>query len=89
MNTRKENGFVAWNNPAKYFEPRLALQQGAALQELTRMILTRAKNPEETRKKLIIYQSKVKDGAKRVSNKVKACMKVPAQNLHALVAAGR
>ena len=42
MNTRNENGFVAWNNLAKYFEPRLARQQGAALQELTRMILIRA-----------------------------------------------
>ena len=61
MNTRKENGFVAWNNLGRYFEPRLALQQGAALQELTRMILTRAKNPEETRRMMVTYQSKVKD----------------------------
>ena len=61
MNTRHEHGFVAWNNLAKFFEPRLALQQGAALQELTRMILTRAKTPEETRKMMVVFQSKVKD----------------------------
>ena len=43
VNTRNENGFAAWLNLCKYFEPRIALQQGAALQELTKMILSRAK----------------------------------------------
>ena len=45
----------------KSFEPRLALQQGAALQELTRMITTPARTPEETRKIMVVYQTKVKD----------------------------
>ena len=31
------------------------------MQELTRMILTRAKDPEETRKMMVTYQTKVKD----------------------------
>ena len=61
VNTRDENGFAAWHNLCKFFEPRLALQQGAALQELTKMILTRARNPEETRRMMVTYQSKVKD----------------------------
>ena len=60
MNVKQEDGFMAWVKLNRYFIPQLDLQQGAALQDLTSLILTRAKDPAETKQMMLTYQSKVK-----------------------------
>ena len=41
---------MAWEQLNNYFGPGMACQQGAALNDLSKMILAPAKNPEEMRK---------------------------------------
>ncbi len=59
LSVKAQNGALAWLKLNQHYEPGLASQQGAALNELTKMSNTTAKNEAETRKMLIEYTTKI------------------------------
>ena len=54
------NGYEAWRRLHAHFEPGLACQQGAALNDLSRMILAPAKSPDDTRRLLTEFNVRVR-----------------------------
>ncbi len=60
LNVRNQNGILAWTRLTQYFKQSLEGQQGAALNDLTQMIKTTAKTPQETKNILVEFESKVK-----------------------------
>ena len=62
VSTKDEDGYTAWHRLAGQFEPSLIAMRGEALSELNGMSKVPAKNPQDTKRLLNVFQNRRKIG---------------------------
>ena len=65
-----EDGYVAWQELHKLFEPRLTAMQGRVLNEMSDLIRIKAKDPAETRRMVTELTTRIRVAEDRIGEKI-------------------